>query len=155
MLLSFTIVVILGYITYQDSKEQQVYLLLFPLIGILMGLKHFLNSSLGPFLYAIGINLIVITIMMLSIYLYSRFKLNQKLLKVFGLGDLLLFICLALAFSSLSFIVIFVASLIFSLLLHLSLRSKDTVPLAGYMSLFLSVVYIGSELNLINNLYSF
>lgn len=155
MLLSFIIIVILAYITYQDIKEQQVYLLLFPLLGVLMGLKHFLNSSLEPFLYAIGINLLVIGIMMLSIYLYSKFKLNQKLFKVFGLGDLLLFICLALAFSSLSFMVIFVASLIFSLLLHLALRSKDTVPLAGYMSLFLSVVYIGSELNLINNLYSF
>lgn len=154
MLLSLLIIFVLASIAYQDLKERQVYLILFPLLGVLMGLKHFLNSSLEPFLYAIGINLLIIAFMMLTIYLYSRLKLNQKLFKVFGIGDLLMFICISLAFSSLSFIIIFVASLIFSLLLHMVLRSVKTVPLAGYMSLFLGVVYIGNELKFIENLYT-
>ncbi|WP_019037738.1 hypothetical protein [Psychroflexus tropicus] len=155
MLLSVFIIITLGYITYQDLKERQVYVVLFPLLGGLMGLKHILNSFSDPFLNAVGINLMVIGLMMLSIYLYSRFKLNQKLFTVFGLGDLLFFICMALGFSSLNFIIIFVFSLIFSLLIHLTLRDKNTVPLSGYMSLFLIMVYVGGELNLINNLYSF
>jgi len=155
MLLSALIILTLGYITYQDLKERQVYVVLFPLLGGLMSLKHILNSFLDLFLYAVGINLMVIALMMLSIYLYSRFKFNQKLFNVFGLGDLLFFICMALGFPSFNFIIIFVFSLIFSLLIHLVLRDKGTVPLAGYMSLFLIVVYIGGELNLINNLYSF
>ena len=155
MLLSVLIIITLCYITYQDLKERQVYFVLFPVLGSLMSLKHIFNSFRDPFLYAVGINLIVIAFMMLSIYLYSKLKLNQKFFKVFGLGDLLIFICMALGFSSLNFIIIFVFSLIFSLLIHLVLRDRGTVPLAGYMSLFLIVVYIGGELNLINNLYSF
>jgi hypothetical protein len=50
------------------------------------------------------------------------------------------------AFPTLSFIVILVFCLIFSLILHLFLadNSQQTVPLAGYASFFLILVYLSS-----------
>ncbi|MFD0963855.1 hypothetical protein [Pseudofulvibacter geojedonensis] len=74
-----------------------------------------------------------------------------------GLGDILLFIALTCTFSLVSFITLFVSSLLFSLLLHLisSKGNKEkTVPLAGYMSLFFAISYIAYWSGLITNLYS-
>ncbi|MDI1307437.1 MAG: hypothetical protein PSX42_21685 [bacterium] len=85
--------------------------------------------------------------------------MKKPLLKeVFGLGDVLLFIFITFSFSIVSFFVLFVFSLVFSLLLHFVLQRKQidkTVPLAGYLSLFFGVVYGISFLGYSNFLYAY
>ena len=74
----------------------------------------------------------------------------------FGLGDLLLFIALAFTFASVSFIILFVFGLLFSLILHLLFKNKSklkTVPLAGYLSLFFLVAYLSHWFGLLPTLY--
>lgn len=132
----------------QDTRERMVYWFLYPLIGILA----FLNQSYDSNYIIAGanslLNLSLISIIIFVIYLYSRFFIKKGFIdKTIGIGDLLLFIFLCFTFSSISFIILFSFSLIFSLLLHLYFKNKvsdKTVPLAGYISLFFAVVYLAS-----------
>jgi hypothetical protein len=98
-----------------------------------------------------------VSVIFLVLHSYATYKLKVKLSDVFGLGDALLFIGLCLAFPIAAFITFFVFSLLFSLLVHFIFKQKlkdKTVPLAGYMSLFFSGVYIVHWIGFIPNLYS-
>jgi hypothetical protein len=67
-----------------------------------------------------------------------------------------LFFALVFSFSSVSFIIIFICSLVFSLVIHLSVKQKSkykTIPLAGYMSLFFLITYVSYWSGLIGGLY--
>lgn len=132
-------------ILYQDYKDRKVYWFLYPAIGILVFLLQLNITAVYTVLINAGINLLFIAVLLLVCYLYAAFRLKKNLLKeVFGLGDVLFFICIAFSFSVISFFILFVFSLFFSLLLHFILKHKQTektVPLAGYMSLFFGTVY--------------
>ena len=76
-------------------------------------------------------------------FLYISFK-NKSFLNpfknYFGLGDLLILVAVAPLFLLQQYILFFIVSMIFSILLHLSLLrflKEKTVPLAGYISLLL------------------
>ena len=59
-----------------------------------------------------------------------------------GIGDLLLFIAFTLGYESTEFVIHFTMAMIFSLVVHLLMKSfykkHKTVPLAGYMAVFFS-----------------
>jgi len=129
----------------QDSKDRQVYWFLYPIIGILVFILQIEKISFYPAFINGGFNLGFVFLLILVCFLYAKLKLKQPLLKeVFGLGDILFFIAIAFSFSIVSFLVLFVFALLFSLLLHLALKHRQTnknVPLAGNMALFFGVVY--------------
>ena len=144
-------------VVYQDIKERQVYWFVFPAIAVLAGILLYKNTVRPVFLWTILINLGVILTLLSTIFLYSKFKLRTSISKTFGLGDALLFLALAFTFSSISFLLLFVFGLLFSLLLHLTVKSRTsnhTVPLAGYLSLFFALAYIGHWLHLVPNPYT-
>ena len=132
-------------IAYQDIKTREVYWFTFPVFMISAGVIHYFNVLNIHFFYSIMINLSIIALITLILFLYAFLKLQKSFFKeVFGLGDLLLFIALAFAFPTYTFITLFCFSLIFSSLLWVFLSNKSinkTVPLAGYMSLFLVIAY--------------
>jgi hypothetical protein len=150
--LKILLILVLLFICYQDYKDRLVYWLLYPIVGVLgfgiqiayLDYKIIILNSL--------INLIFITILLFITYIYTTFILKKQWLnQSIGSGDILLFIFLSFTFSFISFIILLTFSLVFSLLLHtLSpiLRSYNkaciTVPLAGYIALFFSVVYMAS-----------
>lgn len=153
------IVLILTFllIFYQDSKERLVWWFLFPLISIACGTLYVLETSIELFLFSILFNGIFIIILLLILFLYSKFKIKIHIKEAIGLGDVLLFFALTCTFSLVSFITLFVFSLILSLLIHIVLSKRKvekTVPLAGYMSLFFAISYIAYWSGLITNLYS-
>lgn len=129
----------------QDYKDRKVFWFLYPILGILTFLIQSQSIDLQTTFINSGLNLLFVIILLLICYLYSILKLKKPLLKeVFGLGDLLFFIFITFSFSTVSFIVLFVFSLLFSLLLHFALQHRQTdktVPLAGYMSLFFGTVF--------------
>ena len=158
VVLKIILTLLLIAICIQDIKDREVYWFLFPLTVILAGILLFKNSSAGLFLTTIGINLSFVSILLLSIWLYSSLKLKQSLFEVFGSGDLLLFLALIFSFSSISFFIIFVFGLVFSLTLHLIIKKNSkhtTVPLAGYLSLFFAISYLSQWSGIINTLYTF
>lgn len=157
-MLSIKIILILclGVILYQDIKERQVYWFLFPISALCFGALFYFNTLQELFYMSILINLIFVGLLLLIVYVYTKIKLKTTFNNVFGLGDMLLFFGLSLSFSSVSFIVIFISALIFSLVLHFLVKrqSMTTVPLAGYMSLFFGLTYVAYWFGFINSLYS-
>lgn len=144
----------LGTIWYQDVKERYVYWFHFPVVALCSGLLFFSKTLPELFFTSLLINLFFVNILLLVVYLYSTFKLKTKFEKVFGLGDILLFLAIASSFSTLSFLVIFSSALFFSLALHLTTKSRHlSVPLAGYMSLFFGLIYLGYWSGLIQSVY--
>lgn len=131
-------------IFFQDSKDRKVYWFLYPIIGILVFVLHIKEISIYPALINGGFNLGFVSLLILVCFVYAKLKLQQPLIEVFGLGDILFFIAIAFSFSMVSFLILFVFALLFSLLLHLVLKRRQTdktVPLAGNMALFFGVVY--------------
>jgi hypothetical protein len=145
LLLKLLLVGVFFLVFGQDSKDRKVYWFLYPIIGVLVFVLQIIEISFYPALINGGFNLGFVSLLILVCFLYAKLKLKQPLLKeVFGLGDILFFVAIAFSFSIVSFLILFVFALLFSLLLHLILKHKQTektVPLAGYMSLFFGVVY--------------
>lgn len=145
---------VLGLIFYQDIKERQVYWFLFPLVAICVGVLFFFKTLSELFIMAIALNILFVAILLLAVLLYTKIKLKSN--KAIGLGDVLFFLASAFAFSTISFIVIFIGSLIFSLVLHNALTKSQnsiTVPLAGYMSLFFGLTYLAYWFGIIQSVY--
>lgn len=143
--LKLILIVILLFIFYQDTKDRLVYWFLYPLVAILacvLQIKHigFISAIINA-----GISLTLILLILVVSALYAAIVTKKRFLnESIGLGDILFFVCLPFTFATISFIVVFVFSLFFSLLLHLTLSSKQTdktVPLAGYIALFFGMVY--------------
>jgi len=146
----------LGLILFQDIKERKVYWFLFPLTAICFGLLHYHHVLQEVFWLTVIYNLVFVLLISLFTFGYIKIKLRKSLVSSFGLGDFLFFLASAFSFASFSFISIFVLSLIFSLSLHLILKkltNDSTVPLAGYMSLFFLLTYLGYWSGLLSSMY--
>ncbi len=144
------------YIFFQDFKDREVYWFLFPIVGILTGVLHFNEVLKEVFLLTLIYNVFFVLFIFILTFFYIKLKLKEKFSHVFGYGDLLFFIAITFSFSSFSFIVLFVMSLIFSLSLHLILKNKasqSSVPLAGHMSLFFLFTYLAYWMGVVDSLY--
>ncbi|WP_258012193.1 general secretion pathway protein [Flavobacterium psychrophilum] len=135
-------------ILFQDSKDRKVYWFLYPIVGLL---TFFIQINESNFLISATnsmVNLAFVFIILSVCYFYAKLKFKKHFTNdVLGIGDVLFFIFISFSFASISFIVFFVFSLLFSLLLHLIFKNKNidkTVPLAGYMSLFFGTIYMVS-----------
>lgn len=145
----------LGYIVWQDIKERRVYWFLFPLVGVFCAILHYKNTLPELFLIAVSVNVVFVLVLIAVIFLYARLKMKAKINDVFGWGDAFLFIGLAFSFSTISFIIIFISALIFSLVVHLFLKKDkhETIPLAGYMCVFFGIAYLSHWSGLIDSVY--
>lgn len=142
------LVIICGVVAYQDFGNRAVLWILFPILAILFAVLHLNYNELEHFLFFSIVNILLITAILLVLWLYTKYIRNKAFLNVsFGLGDILFLYAFALGFPTVTFILLFSGSIIFSLLLFLLLKNKmrmHTVPLAGLMSLFLiAIVLIG------------
>jgi hypothetical protein len=143
-------------IVYQDIKDRSVYWFLFPIVACSVGYLYFSQTFFELFWRMTVLNFGMIALILLVLQIYTTFKLKTNLKEVFGSGDALLFIALCVAFPSISFIIFFVFSLLFSLVLHFMFQNKmkqSSVPLAGYMSLFFIGIYLMNWIELLPNMY--
>lgn len=144
-------------IFYQDIKERNVYWFLFLLVASCAGYLYYISTFFELFWRTSLINLGIVGIIFLVLATYTKFKLKVSLKDVFGLGDALLFMGLCVAFPVAAFIIFFVFSLLFSLIVHFAFKQKiqeASVPLAGYMSLFFIGIYLLHWTGFIPNIYS-
>lgn len=146
-------------ILFQDNKDRKVYWFLYPIIGLL---TFFIQINESSFLISAAnsmVNLAFVFIILSVSYFYAKLKLKKHFTnEVLGIGDILFFIFISFSFASISFAVLFVFSLLFSLLLHFVLKNNNidkTVPLAGYMSLFFGTIYMVSFFCDTNFLYAY
>ena len=135
----------LALITIQDYKERSVYWFLYPIVGLLVLGIQMIQNPIYTVIFNSLSNLIFISILLFFAALYSKIRLKKQLInESIGLGDVFFFIAISFAFAPISFLIIFVFSLLFSLAVHLYLNPKKnavTVPLAGHMALFFGMVY--------------
>lgn len=137
------LVSVFAIILYQDFKNRLVYWFLYPIIGILAFVVQLHNVPLRLAFFNLGINLLFVSLILGISFIYIRFR-NLNFKNTIGIGDVLFFIFISGSFAIVSFLILFVFALFFSLILHMVLSSKEndkTVPLAGYMALFFGSVY--------------
>ncbi len=142
--IKIALIVFLAVILIQDCKERAVHVLLFPISAALFMTLHYHIGNKMLFLTYIGINMLLVSLILLVLFLYSKLWLKIDFINgSFGLGDLFFFLIIATAYPTISFIVLFVGAIFFSLMAHYIYRKKQkakTVPLAGYMALFFGMV---------------
>ena len=146
-------------IAYQDIRDRAVLWTLFPILAIgLLGLFS-QYVTWGQLLAFAAINALLVSTVLLLLYLYTKFVMERQFLNIsFGLGDLLLFYAMAFGFPTISFTIILVGALFFSLSLTLVLGNKKkwaTVPLAGLMGIYMAGILLISFSSQVPSLYTF
>lgn len=157
-ILKIILISMLFMLSFQDFRERKVYLWLLLITGSIMSYLHIKNSHILVFLGNILVNLVIIFTVYLILLFYSNWKLKRSITQTFGLGDILFFGILAVGFSTGSFLILFSFSLIFSLLVFLTIKSRlkiKTVPLAGLQSLFIGLIYTINWIFNFTNLYAY
>ncbi|WP_299535728.1 general secretion pathway protein [Ulvibacterium sp.] len=141
VLLKILAIAVCAIVAYQDIKDRMVIWVAFPMMAVLLTLIHATSSGWEAVFWFSVINLLLVSGVLLLLFIYTRLASRQKFLNTsLGLGDILFFYAFSFGFPTLTFVILFVASLFFSLFLFLALKSirqMETVPLAGYISLFL------------------
>lgn len=132
-------------ISYQDIRERQIYILLLVSLAVLLASIHFIMwDTWYLFGLNIAINLLLVGSIIIVLYLVTRGLFKKSFLDhSFGKGDLILFLALALAHPTMTFVVLFACALIFSLIMAFVLQPRiKEIPLAGYMCLFYTIILV-------------
>ena len=140
----------LTLIAFQDMKYRQIHIVLPVLLFIasLYSVTNKFKDALGLKNTAFNMGLMAIIFFILVFYMTIK---NKRLLNpfenYFGLGDLLFYMAISPFFQLHTYILFFIISMIFSIILHLVFRkfvSHDSIPLAGFSALLL-IVIIGKD----------
>ncbi len=144
----------LAVLFVQDWRSRTVDFLLFPYLGVVFLSHRFLTDSWVTVIGATAINLFLIGgfIVAIAIYLKVRFKASiSELFTYLGPGDLLFWMVVSMYLPDVEFVIYFIGSLVFALLIFGMVRLLQNsrvrlVPLAGLQAGYLLVWIIGSRL---------
>ena len=136
----------LVFIAFQDIKDQLIWWFLPIVYGICGGYLFFQNSQENLYPYMLALNTVFLIGVLAVMWLIPIIiKSGTSMRRSFGLGDILMMLAMAMSFSFFQFLLFLVCTLLFSMCVHTFLKKKkEEIPLAGYMSLFLTVVYLGA-----------
>jgi len=146
-----------GWITLQDFKTREVYLISFLLLGVLLSAKSIFVIMPDTELIQANCAVLGIIVSMVALYYMFRYglKFMEKLKSGIGLGDLLLVPVLVVCFSPFNFILFLILSLFVSLFFwavsHTSNSKEATVPFAGIQTLLLNIVIIMEQTGYFNS----
>lgn len=146
--LYLVLIVLFGVIAYQDIKMRLIHFAL-PMLILVLGMA--LNwdiisfNELGKSLLFLMLNFVV-----LALYFFIK---NRQWINPFqsmmGIGDVLFLLGVIPLFSFKNYILFFIIGMLFSLMLFIFFKHKyrvdETIPLAGYLSIFI-LGMIGSSL---------
>jgi len=125
--------VALGMIAYQDWRARSVYWWWFAVLagaGFLKGARE----AGGLYFQDVLVNLGFLAVQVVALRLYFLVRRRKDvgfIDKKIGLGDLLFLAVAACFFSPLNFIVFYVGSLVFAIVVWLVFRGRRTLPPAG------------------------
>lgn len=142
---------------YQDWKFRAITWLVFPLI---ISVTLLIFWQLGFNWKILGSNLIFVTIVMLVLFFYVSLR-ERKFTNIFenhfGFGDVLFFIAISPLFGITNFILFFISGMILSGIVHLIFSknsTKQTIPLAGYLALYVLILKGTSAITNVDFFYS-
>lgn len=140
------LIIVLLFVLYFDAKQRAIHIIL-PLL--IFGLSIVINyaSHNLEFLNIVH-NTLFLGINMFGLMLYFSLK-NKRLFNpidtVIGLGDIVFLVAITPLFQLKTYILFFIAGLLFSLVIHITtqwFKKVQTIPLAGYLSLFLVIAIV-------------
>lgn len=141
--LTLFLVLVLIAVLFQDMKKRTIHIILPILIFAIALIINYYTIILTTESILYNAFFIIINITGLIIYYSIKSKKFVNPIDNFiGLGDILFFFALTPLFNFKPFILFFITGLIFSLIVHSIInlfKSVKTIPLAGYLSLFLIV----------------
>ena len=146
-----------GLMVFQDIKYRHIHIGL-PILVFAASVYVYRNSiSIWEVLntaFFILINFVAIT-MYFSI---KNSKFQNPFKRYIGIGDLLFLIAVIPLFSFRNYVLFFISGMIVSLLLYVVFQnrsSQKTIPLAGYLSLYIILLMITNLFVSINIFYDF
>jgi len=153
--LHIVLILSLLFCVYQDVKDRTIHLVWFGLILITtLSINYLSGNNWIDSLFSMLFLIVNISVL----FLYISFK-NKKRINIFdkylGLGDVLFFVTIIPMFSLRNFVLYFILGMIVSMILHLffnRFQKHLTIPLAGYLSLFLISI---ESYSIISSNYSF
>lgn len=155
-ILQLFLIVSLCTLAIQDFMERKVFVSLFIIPGLIMGIFHLKEVSFNQFISTTVINIGIIIAIVIVLFIYSKFVLKKDFRSTFGLGDFIFFLMLAVGFPTVTFLVIFSFSLLFSATIYFFIKNHlkyKTVPLAGLQAVFISIILITNWVLNLKNLY--
>lgn len=149
----------------QDFRRREIHWSLFPILLCLFIGEGILSAPAREYFQGTLFNLIFLSIQALVLIIY--YLLRRKSLRTIingslGLGDILFLLVTAFSLSDLNFIVFYMLGLTITLLTWLIIKpflsiNRDTIPLAGFLSVMLAIVLIFENLpfgfNCFNNFF--
>ncbi|WP_420851581.1 prepilin peptidase [Psychroserpens algicola] len=140
-------------VVWQDLKQRAIHIALPILVFITALIINFLSDHLDYIMCLKNIGFVLVNIFGLVLYFSLKNKsIVNPIDSMIGLGDVLFFLALTPLFNIKSYILFFIAGMVFSLILHVitkTFKKQKTVPLAGYLALFLiGIVFVERILNL-------
>lgn len=153
LLLLFLTGVVCVYCCWQDVRERAISWYLFPLLFLLgFFASFFADKNIELIIRDLLKNWAIIFIQLLILFTVFYFKnkgAGRSLSRYLGIGDILFLVSVSTYFSSLYFLIFYILGLVFSLLTHAFFQklkiypnNNNTVPLAGFLAVFLSI-FIG------------
>lgn len=145
-MLALWLMLLLGWVAYEDFKFRAVSWWLFPLI---LGSAMFYPASwqTAQHQFMVNISLVLIIGLMLVCYVYIRLgTLNHFFQQMLGAGDVLLWVALTPLLPIMLFALLYTSSLLFALAAHGLLKRftfygpKTSVPLAGLQAIFFAIM---------------
>lgn len=131
-------------------QERAVSVLIFPLLlGSLLAYGLYKQSA-EELAVVFGFNVFFLMLLLSLLYLFFWFRMGiftPIIGSMLGWGDVLFWLTVAIVFSPANFIIFFLSSLLFSLVLHLVILphvqryQSSKVPLAGLQALYLLAVF--------------
>lgn len=155
-LLKILLIIILAFIFVQDLRYRVIHVLLPISLGIV---GYILLKQSGNTIYDLLPSFLFVSITVLGLWMYLSIKnrsLVNPLKSAIGIGDILFFVMIIPLFSFVNYIYFYIIGLLLSALIHIlfSKRSKDnTIPLAGYLSTYLIILYTFEIITQSNILY--
>jgi hypothetical protein len=111
----------------------------------------FLNGGIYINEIIFSLFFLLVNILVLFVYVSLKLKKQTNIFKhYFGWGDLLFLIAIIPLFSTQNYILFFISGMLLSMLFHLTLNRFQkhlNIPLAGYLSLYLSALLVFAYFN--------
>ncbi len=146
-----------GVMLYQDVRYRHIHIglpILVFVVSIYMNKDIIVIFDDLKSLAFIGINFISIV----AYFSIKKSKLQNPFKQYIGIGDLVFLIAVIPLFSFRNYMLFFISGMIFSLVLYAVFQNKGeqkTIPLAGYLSLYIIVLMIPNLFLSTNIFYDF
>lgn len=136
-------------IAYQDFKYRAIHWFLFLTLSAILIIDGVNSKPLNQYCLDVTFNIIIIIIQFVILLLFYSLrgrKFSSIINRLIGTGDIIFILILSLAYPWESFLFLYLAALIFSVIIWLIVKNlfhvhDDLIPFAGLMAVFCLIIF--------------